>query len=116
MRDIALHASGALAIFTALAHGAIGELRFFPKARIDQPKVRRLMHLVWQATTVDWVVLGILLIAAAHLDSRLARQWIIAAAAMVYGFAAAGNAIASRGRHLGWVLMSGVVALALAGL
>jgi hypothetical protein len=34
----------------------------------------------------------------------------------MYGYAAVGNAIANRGRHIGWCLMGGVVALALIGL
>jgi hypothetical protein len=35
---------------------------------------------------------------------------------LIYGYAAAGNAAASRGRHIGWILMAGVVALTLIGL
>jgi hypothetical protein len=34
----------------------------------------------------------------------------------MYGFAAIGNAIATRGRHVGWFLMLGVIALALVGI
>jgi hypothetical protein len=53
--------------------------------------------------------------AAPWLGSEPARHWIVAVAVVVYGYAAVGNAVASRGRHVGWMLMSGVVALALAG-
>lgn len=35
MRDLSLQASGALAIFVAIIHGAIAELRVFPKVRIE---------------------------------------------------------------------------------
>jgi hypothetical protein len=41
---------------------------------------------------------------------------VIAVAVIVYGYAGIGNAIASRGRHVGWCLMASVVALALLGL
>jgi phosphoglycerate dehydrogenase-like enzyme len=34
----------------------------------------------------------------------------------VYGYGAVGNAVATRGRHVGWWLMGCVIALALAGL
>jgi hypothetical protein len=115
MRDLALQAAGVLAIFVALVHGAIAELRVFAKSSIEPRSARRLLRLIWQASTVDWIAIGVLLIAAPMLGSD-ARTWIIAVAVVVYGYGAIGNAIASRGRHIGWVLMGGVVMLALSGL
>jgi uncharacterized membrane protein HdeD (DUF308 family) len=60
--------------------------------------------------------MGILLLAAPALSSQAARQWIIGVAVLVYGYAAVGNAVATRGRHVGWLPMCGVVATALMGL
>jgi hypothetical protein len=57
-----------------------------------------------------------LLIAAPSFGSQTARQWIVTVAVVVYGYAAVGNAVFTRGRHFGWCLMSGVIALALMGL
>jgi hypothetical protein len=37
-------------------------------------------------------------------------------AIIVYGYAAIGNAVATRGRHIGWLLMTCVVGFALMGL
>ena len=116
MRDLALQAAGALAILVAIAHGAIAELRVFAKAHIEPQGTRNLLRGVWQASTVDWVAIGLLLIAAPSFGSQTARQWIIAVAVVVYGYAAIGNAVFTRGRHFGWCLMSGVIALALMGL
>ena len=116
MRDLALQTAGVLAILVAIAHGAIGELRVFARTRIEPQRARTLLHLIFQATTVDWIAIGVLLIAAPWLGSQIARHWIIAVAVVVYGYAAIGNAVASRGRHVGWMLMSGVVGLALTGL
>ena len=116
MHDLALQAAGVLAIVTAIAHGAIAELRVFATAQIEPRGTRRLLRLVWQASTVDWIGMAVLLMAAPHLGSQAARQWVIAVAVVVFGWAAIGNAVASRGRHVGWVLMSCVIALALAGL
>ena len=115
MRDLALQAAGALSILVALGHGAIAELRVFAKVRIEPQRARNLLRFVWQASTVDWIGIGLLLIAAPSLDSQVARQWVIAVAVVVYGYAAVGNAVATRGRHVGWCLMSGVIALALVG-
>src|ERR1700746_748717 len=51
----------------------------------------------------------------AWMGSDVARHWIIITSAVVFGSAALGNAWALRGRHVGWVAMSAVVALAFAG-
>ena len=115
MRDLALQAAGALAILVAIGHGAIGELRVFARARIEPQRTRLLLRGIWQASTVAWVAVGVLLIAAPTFGSQAARHWIVAVAVAVYGYAAIGNAVASRGRHIGWGLMAVVVALALIG-
>jgi hypothetical protein len=47
--------------------------------------------------------------------SEPARHWIIVTMACVFAFAALGNAFATRGRHFGWMALSAVVALAIAG-
>ena len=116
MRDLALQAAGVLAILVAIALGAVAELRVFARARIEPQRTRELLRMVWQASTVDWIGIGLLLIAVPALGSEAARQWIIAVAVVVYGYAAIGNAVATRGRHVGWCLMIGVIALALLGL
>jgi len=116
MRDLALQIAGVLAILVAIVHAAIGEMRVFARTRIEPQRARTLLHLVFQATTVDWIGIAVLLIAAPGLGSSSARHWIIAVAVLIYGYAAVGNAVASRGRHIGWMLMSCVVALTLAGL
>ncbi|WP_295809835.1 hypothetical protein [uncultured Nitratireductor sp.] len=116
MRDLGLQASGALAIFIAVMHGAIAELRIFAKVRIEPRGSSVLLRMVWQASTVSWIAIGVLLIATPSFGSQSARQWIIAIAIFVYGYAALGNAIATRGRHIGWMLMSTVVMLAMAGI
>jgi hypothetical protein len=108
MRDLALQAAGVLAILVALVHGAIAELHIFAKARIEPPGTRRLLRLIWQASTVDWIGIGVLLIAAPAIGSPAARGWIVAVAAAIYAYAAFGNFMATRGRHIGWVLMSAV--------
>ena len=101
---------------TLLEVAAIAELRVFAKARIEPPGTRKLLRLIWQASTIDWIAIGVLLIAAPWLGSQVAHQWVIALAVVVYGYAAVGNALVTRRPHLGWIGMSFAVALALAGL
>ena len=115
MRDILLQCSGLAAIAAALTHAVIGETRIFPRVTIEPPRLRTLIWLVWQAGTVAWIGFGILLIAAPWMASDPARHWIVLTLATGFGFAAFANAWAMRGRHFGWVALSAVVALAVAG-
>ena len=116
MRDLALQAAGVLGILVAIAHGAIAELHVFVRTQIEPRRTRCLLRMVWQASTIDWIGIGVLLIATPMLGADAARPWIVAVAVVVYGYAAIGNAVTTRGQHIGWVFMGAAVALALIGL
>jgi hypothetical protein len=88
----------------------------FTKTRIEPQRTRNVLRMVSQASTVDWIGMGVLLIAAPAFGSQVARQWVVAVAIVAYGYAAVGNAIVTRGRHPGAWLMGVAVALALIGL
>ena len=115
MRDLLLQCSGVAAIAVALIHGVLGETRVFARATIEPPRLRTLIRLVWQAGTVAWIGGGVLLIAAPWMASEPARHWIVVTLACVFAFGALANALATRGRHFGWMVLSAVVALAVAG-
>ena len=115
MRDVLLQCSGLAAIAAAIIHGVLGETKVFARASIEPARLRTLIRLVWQAGTVAWIGGGVLLIAAPRMASEPARHWIVATTAVVFAFAAACNAWALRGKHVGWVLLSAVVAMAVAG-
>jgi len=115
MRDLLLQYSGAAAIVVALIHGMLGETKVFARATIEPPRLRTLIRLVWQAGTVAWIGGGVLLVAAPMMASEPARHWIVVTLACVFAFGAFANAVATRGRHFGWIALSGVVGLAVAG-
>lgn len=115
MRDLLLQGAGAAAIVAAIIHGVLGETKVFPRVTIEPARLRSLLRLVWQASTVAWIGGGVLLIAAPLMASELARHWIVVTLACVFGFGALGNAWATRGRHFGWMVLSAVVAMAVAG-
>ncbi|QWG18538.1 hypothetical protein KMZ68_01135 [Bradyrhizobium sediminis] len=118
MRDLLLQCSGVAAIAVALIHGVLGERKIFANASnitIEPRGLRTLLRLVWQAGTVAWIGGGVLLLAAPWMASEPARHWIVITMAAVFGFGAVANAWAKRGRHFGWVALSAVVALAVAG-
>ena len=115
MRDLVLQCAGVAAILVALIHGVLGETKVFARATIEPPRLRTLVRVVWQAGTVAWIGGGVLLIAAPWMQSEPARHWIIATIVIVYGVGALGNAWWSRGRHFGWMALSAVIVLAVAG-
>jgi hypothetical protein len=115
MRDHLLLGAGIIAIAVSIAHGVLGETYVFARATIEPPRLRTLLRLVWQAGTIAWIAGGVLLIAAPRMGSDTARHWIIVTSVVVFGVAAIGNALATRTIHPGWIGMSAVVALAVAG-
>ena len=116
MRDILLQCSGLAAIVAAIIHGVLGETKVFPRTTIEPPRLRTLIRLVWQASTVAWIGGGVLLVAAPWMASDQARHWIVANMAFVFAFAALANAWATSGRFFGWAVLVAVVVLAIAGL
>jgi hypothetical protein len=115
MRDLLLQAAGVIAVIVSVIHGVLGETVVFARATVEPPRLRLLLRLVWQAGTMAWIAGGVLLVASPSMASEDARHWIVVTFAVVFGCAALGNAVATRGRHFGWIGMSAVVALAVAG-
>jgi hypothetical protein len=115
MRDILLQCSGAIAIAAAVIHGVLTETKIFPRVTIEPQSLRTLFRMVWQIPTVAWIAGGVLLIALPSFASETARHWIVVTFAAVFAFSALGNALGTRGKHFGWVVLSAVAALAVAG-
>ncbi|WP_025033088.1 hypothetical protein [Bradyrhizobium sp. DOA9] len=115
MRDLLLQCAGILTIAVALTHGYLGEAKVFARARIEPERLRSLIRLVWQASTVAWIGGGVLLIAVPWMQSEPARHWIVATMACVFGCSALANAWVTRGRHFGWMALSAVVVMSVAG-
>jgi hypothetical protein len=115
MRDLVLQCAGVAAIIVSIIHGVLGETKVFARATIEPARLRTLLRLVWQCSTVAWLGGGVLLIAAPYVASDAARHWIVATVAATYAFGAMANAYATRGKHFGWMAMGTVTALAAAG-
>ena len=115
MRDLLLQCAGVGAVIVAFIHGFLGEAKVFPRVTIEPPRLRTLIRLVWQASTVAWIGCGVLLVLTPLMDSVLARHWIVITMAGVFGLSACANAWATRGRHFGWIALIVVVVMAVAG-
>ncbi|XUM23564.1 hypothetical protein ACRAVF_09770 [Bradyrhizobium oligotrophicum S58] len=115
MRDMLLVCAGVMAITVAVVHGVLGETAVFARATISPERPRTLLRLVWQTGTVAWIGCGVLLAAAPRMASEPARHWTVVTVIAVFAFAAGANALATRARHFGWIMLAGVVILAIAG-
>jgi hypothetical protein len=115
MRNLALQAAGWWPFLSQLHTASLPSCACLRTCVSSRGGRGKLLRMVWQASTVDWIAMGALLIAAPMFGSETARQWVVAVAVVIYGYAAVGNGTATRGRHVGWCLMLLVVALALLG-
>jgi hypothetical protein len=115
MRDILLQISGIVAIAAALIHGVLTETKIFPRMRIEPESLRTLSRFVWQIPTAAWIAGGVLLMAAPSMGSEPARHWIVVTSACLLAFSAIGNAVGTRGRHFGWMVLGAAAAIAVAG-
>lgn len=119
----ALHVAAALLLLIAAAHSWLGEryilIRLF--RRDDLPRLfggtqftRRTLRFAWHLTSVAWLgfaaVLVLLAGSAAGAAARLGT--IIGVTFFVHAVVAA---VASRGRHLSWIVFLAVAVLAVAG-
>ncbi|BAT60680.1 hypothetical protein GJW-30_1_03229 [Variibacter gotjawalensis] len=116
MQSVMIQCAGGLAMLVAVIHGIVSETRVFASATVEPARWRRLVHLVWHASTVDWLAYGALLVATPMLLPASARPALVIVGVIIYGYAAAANAIATNGKHFGWMLLAVVVALLLGSL
>lgn len=117
MHEWALAAAGLIGGGVALIHGALTQrLMVRPvtaEARLA-PVIRRLVAVLLQFSTFNWLAGGVALVAVAVAavgpGARLAAGLLVGSS---YLFAVIGNAWATRGRHPGWMFYA--VALVLIG-
>ena len=121
-QDAALAMAGVIGSGVAVIHGILTqrlmvrpvEALFVADARTAGP-VRRLVPLLLQFSTFNWLLGGFALIAAAlwfgH-DARLATGLLVGSS---YLYGAAGNLWGTRGRHPGWMLMAAALVLIVLG-
>jgi len=117
-QDAALALAGVIGSSVAVFHGVLTqrlmvrpvEALFVADRRIAAP-IRRLVPLLLQFSTFNWLLGGLALIAAAlwfEHDGRLATGLLVGSS---YLYGAIGNLWGTRGRHPGWMLMAVVLVL-----
>jgi hypothetical protein len=119
-QDTALAMAGVIGSSAAVMHGVLTQRLMVrplePVFRADRrlAAIGRLVPLLLQFSTFNWLLGGLALIAAALWlgpDARLVTSLLVGSS---YLYGALGNLWGTRGRHPGWMLMT--VALALIAL
>jgi hypothetical protein len=122
-QDTALALAGVIGSSVAVFHGVLTqrlmvrpvEALFVADRRIAGP-IRRLVPLLLQFSTFNWLLGGLVLIAAAlwfEHDARLATGLLVGSS---YLYGAVGNLWGTRGRHPGWMLMAVALVLIVLGI
>jgi hypothetical protein len=121
-QDAALAMAGVIGSCVAVFHGVLTqrlmvrpvEALFIADRRIAAP-IRRLVPLLLQFSTFNWLLGGLALIAAAlwfGQGAKLATGLLVGSS---YLFGAVGNLWGTRGRHPGWMLMAVALVLIVLG-
>jgi hypothetical protein len=121
MSDGLLFTAAVLLVLTAFAHSVLGERRLIGPLLARREGVlasdlaRFILRFAWHLTGVAWAILALILVQLVR-DPATARLW--AAAGTGVGFTGVGlfDAIATRGRHVGWPLLAGIGIAALLSL
>ena len=122
-QDAALALAGVIGSSVAVFHGVLTqrlmvrpvEALFVADRRIAAP-IRRLVPLLLQFSTFNWLLGGLVLIVAAlwfEHDARLATGLLVGSS---YLYGAVGNLWGTRGRHPGWMLMAVALVLIVLGI
>ena len=109
-KGILMRTAGVLAILVALVHGISAEFRLFPTVTAGSPAHLMLLRMVWQASTLSWATLGVLLFVAPSMGDRAAR-WIGGAALVNFAAGSLGGLFATGWQHYGWMLLATLCAL-----
>lgn len=105
-----------LIVLIGVAHSFLGEryilIRLFrrplPKLFGSDDFTKKTLRFAWHITTVAWLGFGAILMQI-H-GGYLSRVNILAAIGITFGISAAVALVASRGRHLSWVVFGAIAA------
>ncbi len=102
--------AAALCGITAVVHSVLGEMRLIwpmladKSGLMESPLARNLTRFAWHWTSLLWLLVGALLYAAAYGD--ILAPWLGIAVGAVHVVAGIADGALTRGRHIGWPLIT----------
>jgi hypothetical protein len=121
MSDRLVLVAAMLLMVTACVHSVLGERRLIGPlvARRDgilaSDLARFVLRFAWHLTSVTWLALGLILVQLVR-NPATVRVWAVAAIGVAFTGVGLFDAVASRGRHIGWPLLAGIGIAALLSL
>ena len=116
--DISVLLAGVMGAALAVAHGFVMQRRMITplKAHMKATRVlpkplERLVAPLLHVSTLAWFLGGVALILASWRPLDPLRPVVMVIVGLFYLYAAIANALATRGRHFGWVVMAIAVLL-----
>jgi hypothetical protein len=113
-----LFTAAVLLVVTAFAHSVLGERRLLGpllarrEGILASDLARFILRFAWHLTSVTWAVLAVILVQLVR-DPATARFWAAAGTGVAFTGVGLFDAVATRGRHVGWPFLTaiGIVAL-----
>jgi hypothetical protein len=121
MSDVLVLTAAFLLMVGVLVHSVLGEKRLIGPlvARRDgvlaSALSRAILRFAWHLTSVAGLVLGVTLVRLVR-DPATARLWAVATTGVAFTGAGLVDAWASRGKHVGWPILTAVGVAALLSL
>jgi len=121
MSDLLLDVAAALLIATGFVHSLLGERRLLVpllsmrEGVLASKLARFILRLAWHLTSLTWITLALILIQLVH-HAAAARWWAAASTGVAFTGAGLYDLICSRGRHVGWPLLTAIGIAALLSL
>jgi hypothetical protein len=121
MADRLLLTSAVLLVLAAFVHSVLGERRLIGPLLMRREGVlasdyaRFILRFAWHLTSVSGAVLALILVQLVRAPAT-ARFWAAAGTGVVFTAIGLYDAVATRGRHVGWPLLTGIGIAALLSL
>jgi hypothetical protein len=121
MSDGLFLTAAVLLVITAFAHSVLGERRLLGPLLARREGVlasdlaRFILRFAWHLTSVTWAILALILVQLVR-DPTTARFWAAAATGVAFTGIGLFDAVATRGRHVGWPLLTAIGIAALLSL
>lgn len=121
MSNMLVFTAAILLLLTGVAHSILGEMRLItPLLTLHQGILgnrlaRFLLRFVWHSMSVCFALLSLILVVLVY-DPAMVRFWAVVGTGVAFIGMGLCDMIGSRGRHIGWPLLVGIGAAALASL
>ena len=110
MASVLFLAAGVVCVLSALVHSLVGEVRLVgPLVRsrsgvMGRPLARQVVRFAWHWTSVLWLLVGAVLVSAGL--GHPIERWLLACIGGVHLALGLWDAVITRGRHIGWPLIT----------